>query len=162
MELGFSKCTDSISMFGIKSESSSSELSASKQSCLNVESKVDSGIHSLQQLVEMNGWKAVVVRTGEDAARLLKTRNWGFVIVDNDLPKCSGVNCIARFREWETSSCTAKQRNTHIFSSNRTSLSVPSGFDGTLNKPLDPSQIINALERAKRRRVMKEHVTPCN
>jgi CheY-like chemotaxis protein len=148
LEASFSKCpADSISG-SIRSESSSSG-NAAKPSCLLVENTPDDGVHSLQRFVELNGWKSVVVTSGEDALRLLKMRNWGFVIIDNDLPFFSGINCIARFRDWETHSCIAKQQNIYIMSDCYNPLSVPSGFDGVLKKPFDPSQVVNALERAR-------------
>ena len=99
MEEGFSKCNDSCSLSN-SMKSSDSLDDSKKKSCLIVLSKPDSSEHSLQRLVELNGWKSVVVLAGDDALRLLKIRNWGVVIIDNDLPSYSGVNCIARFRDW--------------------------------------------------------------
>jgi DNA-binding response OmpR family regulator len=144
MEAGFTKCDDSISG-SMKSESSSE----TKQNCLIVENTPDDSVHSLQRLVELNGWKTVVVSSGEDALRLLKMKNWGFVIIDNDLPFFSGMNCIARFRDWENHSCIVKQKNIYILSDCYNPLSLPSGFDGVLRKPFDPSQVASALERSK-------------
>ena len=99
MEEGFSRCVDSNSnslSYSAKSDSSDTQ----KKSCLIVLSKPDNSEHSLKRLAELNGWKSAVVFTGDDALRLLKIRNWGVVIIDNDLPSYSGVNCIARFRDW--------------------------------------------------------------
>jgi DNA-binding response OmpR family regulator len=114
-----------------------------------VETNQYTGAHSLQRLVELNGWKSVVVSSGEDALRLLKMRNWGCVIVDNDLPFFSGINCIARFRDWEKYRCIAKQRHVYILSECYNPFSLPDGFDGALKKPFEPAQVAGALERAK-------------
>ena len=142
MEAVCSKC-DSLEL------SESSDNSKSKQNCLIVESNQDTGAHSLQRLVELNGWKSVVVSSGEDALRLLKMRNWGCVIIDNDLPFFSGINCIARFRDWEKYRCIAKQKHVYILSECYNPFSLPDGFDGALKKPFEPAQVAGALERAK-------------
>lgn len=145
MEAGFSKCADSVSG---SADSESADLS--KPSCLIVEHVPDrDDVHSIQRFVELNGWKTVVVTSGEDALRLLKMRNWGLVIIDNDLPFYSGVNCIAQFRDWEKHSCIAKQKNIMIMSDCYNPLTLPAGFDGALKKPFDSSQVLNALERAR-------------
>lgn len=146
MESGFSKCADSISA-SVKSGSSASD-NATNPTCLIVENKSDEeDVHSIKCLVELNGWKSVVVTTAEDALRLLKMRNWGIVIVDNKLPFFSRVSCIERFRDWEKQNCTTKQKNIYIMSDCYSPLSLPTGFDGALKKPLDPSQVVHALER---------------
>ena len=149
MEAGFSKCSDSIS--GSNKSDSSTDNSA-KQSCLIVENKPsEDDVHSIKRLVELNGWKSLVVTSAEDAVRMLKMRSWGVVIVDNDLPFHSGMSCIARFRDWETHNAVSKQKDIYIMSRDSyTPLSLPTGFDGALKKPFDPCQVVHALERAKR------------
>eukprot|EP00804_Cyclotella_cryptica_P027726 CCRYP_020462-RA/>CCRYP_020462-RA protein AED:0.06 eAED:0.06 QI:995/1/1/1/0.75/0.66/9/93/889 len=133
------------------------ELGSSKGSCesmnrhcLIVENMPDNGgAISLQRLIELNGWKSVVVKSGDDAMRLLKMRNWDIVIIDNDLPQYSGVSCITRFRDWERLNRMTTQKNIYIVSDIYHSLSLPTGLDGALRKPIDPYEVKHALEIAK-------------
>jgi CheY-like chemotaxis protein len=94
--------------------------------------------------MEQNGWKVGVVNDGNEALRLLKMRNWDAVLIDDDLPVMSGVECMDAFREWEEENRVNRQRRTFLLcgenvpSPTDTSAIVqaPTGFDYVLNRPL--------------------------
>jgi CheY-like chemotaxis protein len=77
--------------------------------------------------LEAQGWEVVVVCDGIDALRLLQTRNWNAVLIDEDLPLLSGRGCISKFRDWETQNRVNRQQNIFIV----VDLDIPSPLDGT-------------------------------
>ena len=133
------------------SMSSTTRSTFEKHTCLIVTKETDPALHNLVRIVEKTGWRAVVAKhgDGEDALRLLKMRNWDMVFVDNDLPIFSGTNCLVRFRDWEKRTYSRrKQGNIYIISDSYSSVTLPSGFDGVLMKPVDPAQVLQILECA--------------
>mmetsp|Transcript_1689 Transcript_1689/g.2692 ORF Transcript_1689/g.2692 Transcript_1689/m.2692 type:complete len:398 (-) Transcript_1689:194-1387(-) len=105
--------------------------------------------HSIQRIVEKNGWRAVAKHgSGEDALRLLKLRNWDVAFIDDDLPVISGTNCLVRFRDWERRTRAGRVRQMNIFVISDSVRSISDGFDGVLAKPVDPSRVLQILEDA--------------
>ncbi len=102
----------------------------------------------LRQIVDKSGWQVVAVKSGNDALRLLKMRNWGAVFIDNDLPLFSGSSCIVRFREWEKRSRVVRQKHIYLLADTFDPHSLQSGVDGTLGKPVDPVHLSQILEAA--------------
>mmetsp|Transcript_29583 Transcript_29583/g.54170 ORF Transcript_29583/g.54170 Transcript_29583/m.54170 type:complete len:1093 (-) Transcript_29583:158-3436(-) len=120
--------------------STSSPLSPSQQQRVG---------HSIQRIVEKNGWRAVAKHgSGEDALRLLKLRNWDVAFIDDDLPVMSGTNCLVRFRDWERRTRVGRGRQMNIFVISDSVHSVSDGFDGVLAKPVDPIRVFQILEDA--------------
>lgn len=120
--------------------STSSPLSQSQQQRVG---------HSIQRIVEKNGWRAVAKHgSGEDALRLLKLRNWDVAFIDDDLPVMSGTNCLVRFRDWERRTRAGRVRQMNIFVISDSVHSVSDCFDGVLAKPVDPSRVLQILEDA--------------
>lgn len=129
--------------------SASDSLLLAKSSCLIVEN-ITSDRSMLRQIAEKSGWKVVAVKSGDDAIRLLKMRNWGIVFFDNKLPLFSGSSCIVRFREWEKRSRVVRQKNIYLLAESHDPNALQSGVDGTLGKPLDPIHIYKLLEAASK------------
>jgi len=159
LDMKFRKSCDAIEAATARSDEGGSRSSRSsvssttstfaKHSCLIVTKEMDPTLHSLQHIVEKNGWRAVVkYGGGEDALRLLKLRNWDTVFIDNDLPILSGINCLVRFRDWEKSSRAIQHKNVVIISDSYYHHSLPNGVDGVLGRPVDPSQLLQILNTA--------------
>lgn len=118
------------------------------QCCLIVAEEAEPALLLTKHIAEKSGWR-VVVEThgdGESALRLLKMRNWDAAFIDNDLSKFSGTICLVRFREWEQRVRSVQQRNIFIMSDTCSGITLPTGFDGVLMKPLNPNQLVNIFE----------------
>jgi CheY-like chemotaxis protein len=94
--------------------------------------------------LEQNGWKTCTAVNSQDALELLKSRNWGAVLVDDKILP-SATACIDSFRQWESETRVNSQKNIFMLSScdfgclgpsDRRSLIPPSGFQGVLNMPV--------------------------
>lgn len=107
-------------------------------------------LHLCKRIAEKNGRRTVVDShgDGEDALRLLKLRNWDAAFIDNDLSTFSGTNCLVRFRDWEKLVRANQQKNIYIMSDTYSTVALPTGFDGVLMKPLDPTQLLHILGTA--------------
>mmetsp|Transcript_47018 Transcript_47018/g.98604 ORF Transcript_47018/g.98604 Transcript_47018/m.98604 type:complete len:1018 (-) Transcript_47018:48-3101(-) len=165
LDLKFKKSCDALDVAMAKADESGSSRSSvsstastfNKPSCLIVAREMDSTMHTLQRIVEKNGWRAVVKQgSGDDAFRLLKLRKWDTVFIDSNLPIMSGTNCLARFREWEKRSSTMQQKNIFIISDVYSHDTLPSEFDGVLRMPLDPSQVLHIIDSASRGASIRE------
>lgn len=143
-----SKSSKSSEGQSMSSSVSDSISSSAKLSCLIVENNSDRSL--LGQIAEISGWKVVVVKTGTDALRLLKMRNWGIVFIDNELPLFSGSSCIIHFRDWEKRSRVVRQKNIFLLSESVSPNALQSGVDGTLVKPVDPIHVREILAAASR------------
>ncbi|CAB9531094.1 histidine kinase RcsC [Seminavis robusta] len=106
----------------------------------------DSHTHEsdLPKHMEANGWKVTQVHDGDSVLRMLKTRNWGAVLLDDELPRMSGSRCIAAFREWELKNRVCRQNNVFLVCSSglpsphdaTSVVQAPCGFDGALDAPV--------------------------
>ncbi|KAL7470210.1 hypothetical protein ACHAXS_011341 [Conticribra weissflogii] len=152
-----------VDLLDEEKSSCSSSMSLSekglRQSCLIAKNNSDPALQSLQRLVEICGWRVVVVNNGDDALRMLKLRNFGMVLIDAALPVSadsgsahSGCSVVARFREWEQRSRVVRQKNILLLSDTyrAKSNSIPLGCDGVVEKPPDPSKISSILENASK------------
>jgi CheY-like chemotaxis protein len=111
-----------------------------------------------EKVAKKKGWETVVVQNGEDALRLLKTRNWDAVLLDEDLPVLSCSQCVSRFREWEDLNRVTRQKNVVLVSTSCVSMTsgsnsmvqLPFGFDCSLGKPVRIIQLELLLNGAER------------
>jgi CheY-like chemotaxis protein len=98
----------------------------------------------LAKHMEANGWKVTQVQDGDSVLRMLKTRNWGAVLLDDELPRMSGSRCVAAFREWELKNRVCRQNNVFLVCSSglpsphdaTSVVQAPCGFDGALDAPV--------------------------
>lgn len=113
---------------------------------------------ALAERLESRGLSVCPVAQGEDALRMLKTRNWDVVLVDDRVPVLSAVSCVTRFREWEASHRVVRQNHVYLLHScegprrcraSTTEHSLPpTGFDGTLTKPVNLKRLHRLLDDA--------------
>jgi CheY-like chemotaxis protein/GAF domain-containing protein len=109
-----------------------------------------------EKAAEDKGWKAIVVRDGEAALRLLQMRNWDAVLLDDELPGITSSRCMKHFREWEKKNRVNRQKNVVQMSSSfipshlepSSSVQLPSGFDGAIGKPLSLQALQTFLDKA--------------
>lgn len=99
--------------------------------------------------IEKKGWNTCLAKDGDEALRLLKSRNWDAVFMDDQLPLMTGSRCIAIFRKWEEQFRTSPQRNLLLCSANysQTCTEYPPGFNGVLPKPFRLSTISSILDK---------------
>ena len=98
----------------------------------------------LPKQMAANGWRVTQVRDGNSVLRLLKTRNWGAVLLDDELPLMSGTRCVDAFREWELKNRVCRQNNVFLVCSSglpspqdaTSVVQAPCGFDGALDAPV--------------------------
>ena len=113
----------------------------------------------LKRAIEGQGWRTISVEDGEEALRLLKTRNWDAVFMDDEMPMLNGTQCIDRFRVWEKQNRVASQKNVIFMSGNyippppgaETSCAAfPKGFNGAIPKPVVLKDLYSFLKSASR------------
>jgi len=124
-------------------------------SCLVAcERKNSTLVADLSNTLEAQGWKIFASYNSDDLLRLLQTRNWDAVLIDEDM---AGVcKCMMQFREWEKHNRVNLQKNTSIMVNLDIPLSndgncipaihAPSGFDSVVRKTsleTDLKQILN-------------------
>jgi len=134
--------------FDVRSASSdmSEELVVVDPTCLLVEDSI-SVSKAMMRYMERKGWKCSLARDGEEGLRLLKTRNWDAVFMDDQLPLVTGMRCVMKFREWETINRVARQKNVYLCSANSEQDSSPtSGFDGVFAKPFKAAMLDKILD----------------
>jgi CheY-like chemotaxis protein len=128
----------------------------SEWQALVVKSYNPAGKPQITEVTEENGWKAVVVHTGEAALRLLQMRNWDAVLLDDELSGLTSCMIMEHFREWEKKNRVNRQKNVFQVNSSyipfvlgtSSSVQLPSGFDGALGKPLSTKIFQKFLEKS--------------
>lgn len=116
--------------------------------------------NALIPTIEAKGFRVCSVDNGEDALRLLKIRNWDFVLLGDQMPTLACSSCINRFRHWEATNRVARQNYVYLLSSTLSSYSdemrktapligaAPYGFDGVIGKPVSIRNFNRVLEGA--------------
>lgn len=102
----------------------------------------------------------------DDLLRLLQTRNWDAVLIDEEMAEA--CQCMMQFREWEKHNRVNLQKNTSIMvdldmplSHNgdfKPAIHAPSGFDSVVRKPsleADLKQILHLSATSSMSIVMK-------
>jgi CheY-like chemotaxis protein len=87
------------------------------------------------------GWRIVKVDETNEVVQLLKTRRWGAVLLFDDLHVTSDGGMVTKFREWEKTNRGDRQGNVFLvrgcgINSSNSSDSLPTGFDGELDRGL--------------------------
>jgi len=119
----------------------------------------DSHNHGSDLAMQMaaNGWKVTQVQDGNSVLRMLKTRNWGAVLLDDELPLLSGSRCVAAFREWELKNRVCRQNNVFLVCSSglpsphdaTSVVQAPCGFDGALDAPVMWTDVKYLLKKSQ-------------
>ena len=98
----------------------------------------------IDQAATQYGWTCISADSGDETLDLLKRRNWGAALLDNDLV---AMHCIQEFRVWEKRNRVHRQSNIFLMSSDlntiadarsheaRAYVQAPDGVDGAINKP---------------------------
>ena len=85
----------------------------------------------------------------------ISSQRTGIVFIDDDLQisgdnssRRSGASIVPRFRDWEKRSRVVRQKNIYLLSDTYSPFlnSLPSGFDGVVEKPFCPSHVSNVLD----------------
>ena len=112
----------------------------------------------VQKAAKDKGWKSVIVHNGEEALRLMKTRNWDIICLDEELPVLGCSQCVAKFREWEEKNRVNRQRNFVLLSTtcvtmergSKSMVQLPFGFDYSLGKPIRTNEFEYIMSQAER------------
>jgi len=104
------------------------------------------------------GWKVTFADDGSSALEQLKLRNWGAVIMDDDLPCLSGNKCVEEFREWERQNRVNRQDNlflvcTDVVFTAETKMMAPAGFDGAMDSEMNWQQLQSMMANQSRKSV---------
>ena len=116
-------------------------------------------ISKIKKILSAQSWKTVYVSNGEDALCLLKTRNWGAVLIDSELEGLSSIPRITEFRKWEQNNRIHRQNNVLLMhncylspspeTSRQSLVNLPSGIDGAIRKPVNKEEIERVLRTAE-------------
>ena len=102
------------------------------------------------------GWHCVVTHSGYETLRLLKTRNWGAVILDSDISDLNGLKCISSFRQWEKHNRVHRQNNMFLMgvdskkrqeSDQMFMIQLPEGVDAAVERPTNRNELACILNR---------------
>ena len=75
---------------------------------------------------------------------MMKSNGYDIVLLDMFMPVMDGVECIKRFREWESVNRDSRQV---IYSMSANQHILDDGFDGSIPKPIDGKRLKSILER---------------
>jgi CheY-like chemotaxis protein len=109
---------------------------------------------ALKKLADDQGWKACLVDNEDETLRLLKSRNWGAVLLDDDWLTNKDVSCIQEFREWEQQNRVRRQNYVCLMSDSLSSegdacSQLPHGVDGIIRIPGNGDSLSKLLARIK-------------
>jgi CheY-like chemotaxis protein len=137
-----------------------SETKKAAPACLIATKALTQESHQILTNLENNGWETAVANDGQEALRLLQTRNWDAICMDDDLPILAGTPCMTKFRAWEAEHRVNRQRMALLICSShdvkipppldddKTSIVLPPhGFDGVLGKPVQWNELNHLLQR---------------
>jgi CheY-like chemotaxis protein/signal transduction histidine kinase len=137
----------------------------------------------LVRAIEGQGWKTQLAHNGAEALGLLQQRNWDAVLMDDKMPHLTGVECMQRFRQWESVNRISKQQNVILMSgkyyapppeqahyhndsaSNWTTTqslcapSYPSQFDAAVAKPVHLKDLCRLLQGAAEKAAGRENIS---
>lgn len=145
------KTDDSSVASSLSSKELELDIPTQKHCLIASSGATDDDHNAVATIMEGRGWTCKRATSSDEAARLLKMRNWDAVLVDERLKPRSGAEAIADFRAWENSNRFNRQNNIFLeFSSvdgGRKApvasspekfyfVQAPFGFDGTISKPL--------------------------
>lgn len=113
--------------------------------------------HAAVGVFDQQGWNVEIVNDGAACLRELQKRNWNFVLIDDDLPDMSGVECINAFREWERANRVQSQKHVVLVSEGYLSTTSearmyaqpPHGFNGVLSKPVSWGDLKSLIANSK-------------
>jgi CheY-like chemotaxis protein len=151
--------TAETSIFTVEnSDPTEATIDSSVQYCLIASGKDSVDVEVVERVARKNDWNTVKVDDGEHLLRMLKTRNWDAVILDESLPKFSPAQCMGRFREWEELNRINRQRNVVLWSGSCSPLvlgstskvQLPRGFDLSLGKPTKEGEVDDLFVKASR------------
>lgn len=74
----------------------------------------------------------------------MQSAHYDLVLLDMFMPVMDGLECITRFREWESENRDTRQT---IYSMSANQHTVDDRFDGNLPKPIDRNRLSNLIER---------------
>jgi len=125
-----------------------------KLKCLIIEDS-KSITKAISRCVVRRGWRVYVGHNGKEGLRMLMTRPWDLVFIDDHLPILSGSILVSRFRQWETEN-RANRQNDIFMVSNDCDGDIPPGFDGVIGKPFRPSQLFSILDAVENKKNQKD------
>jgi CheY-like chemotaxis protein len=113
--------------------------------------------HAVLKIFDQQGWNAEIVNDAGSCLRELQKRNWNFVLIDDDLPDMSGVECIQEFRAWERANRVQSQKHVYLVSEGchsatreaRMYTQPPHGFNGVLSKPVPWGDLRSLIEKSE-------------
>lgn len=140
------------SLSGVNPTGSPTAVSEKKKSCLMATARPDAEAGLAKKMID-EGWDVTIVENGVKALQSLKLRNWGAVVLDDELPVVSGNQCVEEFRIWESQNRVNRQDNmfivcTHVILSNPdTCMLPPAGFDGAVDRKVSWSHLQSLIAR---------------
>ena len=123
------------------------------KSCLMATVRCNAESSETAKKMTSTGWQVTIVNDGTSALEQLKLRNWGAVILDDDLPNLPGNVCVEEFRAWESQNRVNRQDNLFIVCTDvllanpETKMLPPAGFDGAVDSQMSWSQIQSMMAK---------------
>jgi CheY-like chemotaxis protein len=101
----------------------------------------------VRDVLQATGYSTLEATTGEDAVELARTLEPALVLMDIQLPGIDGIEALARLRGDErTSTIPVVALTAQAMRGDRERF-LDDGFDGYLSKPVDVTELLNAVRR---------------
>ena len=101
------------------------------------------------EIIESFGFRCSTATNGVEAVEAVKTREFDVVLMDCQMPVMDGYEATHQIREWESALGTRVPilaLTAHAMNSDR-DICLRAGMDDFLTKPLDPEELVRALDR---------------
>ena len=94
-----------------------------------------------------------MIRNSGEALQLLKSQNWGAVMIDSSFSDFVDVKCVREFRAWEQDNRVNRQDNVFLLDASALEprlacvQDLPDGIDAVLRKPVQEHDVGNLIRR---------------
>ena len=100
----------------------------------------------IKRLLEKSGYETLIAEDGQTGLDIAIEKSPGFILLDIQLPDMDGTEVLKKLRQDETTkSIPVIVVTSYAMAGDRERL-VEAGCDGYLEKPIDPSKVINQIE----------------
>ncbi len=111
---------------------------------LVVEDNMDN-MELITVILERNGFKAITAKTGQQGIEIVMESQLDFIILDIQLPDMDGLSVIRKIRALKVNGdIPVIAMTSYAMSGDRQNV-ISAGFNGYIEKPIDPETVISQI-----------------